>query len=192
MMDVVLASFKKHIDLNLEEEQIFKNTVEVIEIDRRQYLLKAGQICRYEYFVLSGCIRSYYTDEQAIEHTTMFATEGWWTGNLKSFVRETPSDFHLEAVEQSRLIRISKPALDSLYERIPKLERYFRILLQNRLLSTQDRINNHLSSTARERYAEFLNKYPSLIQRVPLKHIASFLGITPTYLSRLRAQPIQD
>ncbi len=187
-MEIALNSFRKHISLSPEEEAIFCSIVEVIEVNRKDYLLKAGQLSRYEYFVLKGCIRSFYIDENTLEHTTMFATEGWWTGNLKSFVRETPSEFYLEALEKSSLIRINKSAMESLYERVPKFERYFRILLQNRLLSTQDRIHDHLAISARNRYAEFISRYPGLQQRVPLKHIASFLGITPTYLSRLRAQ----
>lgn len=187
LLDIAYRSFHKHVDLTNEEEAAFASITEVIQVRKREQLLKAGQVCRYEYFVLNGCLRSYYVDENAMEHTTMFATEGWWTGNLKSFVREVPSDFYLEALENASLIRISKPAMEELYAQVPKFERYFRILLQNRLLSTQDRIHNHLASHARERYDEFMKKYPTLVQRVPLKHIASFLGITPTYLSRLRA-----
>ena len=188
MLETAFNNFSKHISLDEQEKETFTSLSEVLQVEKRTCVLEAGEVCKHEYFVLEGCLRSFYFDEEAMEHTTMFATEGWWTGNLKSFVRETPSSFYLEAIEPSVLVRLSKDAVEQLYVSVPKFERYFRILLQNRLLSTQDRIGDHLSSTAKERYLKFLDTYPTLLQRVPLKHIASYLGITPTYLSRLRAQ----
>lgn len=185
-LNIAFSNFERIIQLSEKEKNIFSSLVEIIEVPKKEYILKEGQICRYEYFVLKGCLRSFYLDENAIEHTTLFAPESWWTGNLKSFVRNTPSDFYVETLENSNIFRLNKNSLDALYEKIPKFERYFRILLQNRLLATQDRIHYHLSSSATERYEKFLQKYPNLVQRVPLKYIASYLGITPTYLSRLR------
>ena len=185
-LDVAYAHISRIIDVSEEDKRIFESLVEVQKVKKKTLLLEEGQLCAYEYFILEGCVRSYYTDENFIEHTIMFAIEGWWTGNLKSFVRNTPSDFSLQAQEDTIVLRLSKPKLEKLYAQVPIFERYFRILLQNRLLATQDRISNHLSSSASERYAQFLKKYPQIEQRVPLKHIASYLGITPTYLSRLR------
>lgn len=185
-LDVAYKNIKRIIDLTEEEKAIFKSLAEVVSVKRKTHLLREGQICRFEYFILKGCLRSYYIDENLIEHTTMFGIEGWWTGNLKSFVRSIPSEFNIEAQENSIVLRFSKTKLDDLYSKVPKFERYFRILLQNRLLATQDRVSNHLSSTAFQRYMQFLKKYPEIEQRVPLKHIASYLGFTATYLSRLR------
>lgn len=182
----VFQNIGKIIELTSQDEQVFTSLVELESIPRNYYLLKEGQKCHYEYFILKGCLRSFYMDENAIEHTTLFAIEGWWTGNLKSFVRNTPSEFYIQAIEDTRFIRIRKKNMDTLYAKIPKLERYFRILLQNRLLATQDRISRHLSESATDRYIKFTTKYPNLEQRVPSKHIASYLGITPTYLSRLK------
>ena len=182
-LDVAYAHISRIIDVSEEDKRIFESLVEVQKVRKKTLLLEEGQLCAYEYFILEGCVRSYYTDENFIEHTIMFAIEGWWTGNLKSFVRNTPSDFSLQAQEDTIVLRLSKPKLEKLYAQV-------RILLQNRLLATQDRISNHLSSSASERYAQFLKKYPQIEQRVPLKHIASYLGITPTYLSRLRKKNI--
>lgn len=182
------ASFQRIISLSEAEKALFGELVESVEYSKKTRVLKVGQVCRYEYFVLKGCLRSYYLDENLVEHTTMFAPEGWWTGNLKSFVREVPSEFFLESLEPVTLIRFSKTTLEALYQQIPKFERYFRILLQNRLLATQDRIHGHLSAPAADRYQAFIKTYPNLTQRIPLKYIASYLGITPTYLSRLRAR----
>lgn len=182
----VFQSIEKVIELDTQEKHIFTSLVELTYINRNNYLLKEGQRCNYEYFIINGCLRSYHLEENAIEHTTLFAIEGWWTGNLKSFVRNTPSEFYIQAVEDSTIMRIPKKNMEELYSKIPKLERYFRVLLQNRLLATQDRISRHLSESARERYIKFITLYPNLEQRVPSKHIASYLGITPTYLSRLK------
>ena len=187
-MDLTVAyrNFEKIIELSDSEKDIFKSLVEVVHIRRNTLLLAVGQYCQFEYFVLAGCLRSYYMASDATEHVTMFATEGWWTGNLKSFVRHVPSDFYVEILEDTTLLRLSEARLEELFERVPKFERYFRILIRNRLLATQDRVSSHLSSPASERYQRFSEQHPQLEQRIALKHIASFLGITPTYLSRLR------
>lgn len=174
------------ITLNDKEKNIFASLVDVTTVKRHELLLREGQRCNYEYFVINGCLRSYYLDENSIEHTTLFAVEGWWTGNLKSFVKNTPSEFHIQALEDTTVMRIPKSNIEELYAQVPKLERYFRILLQNRLLATQDRVSNHLSASATTRYQQFTRRYPDLEKRVPARHIASYLGITPTYLSRLR------
>lgn len=188
----VFESIRRIIELDEHEKHIFSSLVEFTSIQRNDFLLKEGQKCDYEYFVNSGCLRSYSLDENAMEHTTLFAIEGWWTGNLKSFVRNTPSEFYIQALEDTRFIRIPKKNMDELYAKIPKLERYFRILLQNRLLATQDRINRHLTESAMERYIKLIRLYPNLEQRVPSKHIASYLGITPTYLSRIKKRKLAD
>jgi len=184
--DIAFSNFEKIIELTNSEKEIFESLVDTFQINRRSHLLREGEYCNYEYFVMEGCLRSYYLDYEGKEHSTMFAIEGWWTGNLKSFVRSTPSDFFIEALENSVLLRFDKQKMEELYLKIPKFERYFRILLQNRLLVTQDRVSHHLSTSASERYLDFVKKYPTIEQRVPLKHIASYIGVTPTYLSRLR------
>ncbi|MBX2876586.1 MAG: Crp/Fnr family transcriptional regulator [Saprospiraceae bacterium] len=185
-LDIAFKNIARIVQLTENEKEIFKSLAEVITVKRKTHLLREGQICRFEYFILEGCLRSYYTDRSLVEHTTMFAIEGWWTGNLKSFVRNTPSEFNLVAQENSKVLRFTKEKLEKLYAKVPKFERFFRVLLQNRLLATQDRISQHLSFTASQRYLQFISKYPQIEQRVPLKHIASYLGITATYLSRLR------
>jgi CRP-like cAMP-binding protein len=185
-LDIAFLSFSKLIELSDGEKEIFQSLAQVVQVKRKQYLLQEGQVCRYEYFVLQGCLRSFYIDRNSTEHTTMFAVEGWWTGNMKSFLKQSPSDFSIQAIEDTVLLRLNKLQVEELYSKVPKFERYFRILLQNRLLATQERVAHHLSSSASEKYRQFLEKFPNIEKRVPLKHIASYLGITPTYLSRLR------
>jgi CRP-like cAMP-binding protein len=185
-LDIAFKSFSKLIDLNNEEKLIFQSLIEVNRVKKNQYLLKEGQICKYEYFVLKGCLRSLYTDNFLKEHTTMFAIEGWWTGELKSFYSLKPAQISIQATEDSVVIQLTRLHKESLFAQIPAFEKYFRILFQNRLIANEDRIASHLSSTAANNYTDFKDKYPSLEQRIPQKYIASYLGITPTYLSRLR------
>ena len=178
--------------LSEDDKNLLESLVEIVSFKSHEMILEEGKICKYEYYVLKGCLRSFYLDKNGMEHTTLFAVEGWWTGNLRSFVKSIPSDFSIQASEKSMVMRIQKRNIETLYVEIPQFERYFRILLQNRLLATQDRVSKHLSSTAFERYVQFITKYPKLEQRVPAKHIASYLGITPTYLSRLRKKRVKE
>jgi CRP-like cAMP-binding protein len=184
-LDIAIHHITRIIDLTKEEKQLFSQLVDVIEVKRHENLLAIGQICKYEYFVLEGCLRSYYLDKELNENTIMFAIEGFWTGELYSFHKNVPSAFAIVAVEDTSVFRISKIKLEQLYQSIPKFERYFRILLQNRLIA----IETATTSTAlgaTEAYQHFLKTFRHIEQRVPLKHIASYLGITPTYLSRIR------
>lgn len=185
-LDYAFACFSKLIELTRAEKNIFASLAQLVEIDRKHILLAEGQICKYEYFVLKGCLRSFYVDENLKDHTTMFALEGWWTGDLLSFHRDVPSTTGIEALEDTIVLRLTRNQMEELYLRVPKFERYFRILLQNRLLANEVRISHHLSSNAFESYLAFQAKYPTLEQRISQKYIASYLGITPAYLSRLR------
>ena len=185
-LDLLFKNTQRIITLTDKEKISFKQLVEIVQIKKNAFLLRQGQICDYEYFILEGCLRSFYEDNECIEHTTLIAIESWWTGDLKSFVRKTPSEFNVQALEDSTIVRISRENMEEIYRQIPKFERYFRILLQNRLLATQDRVGEHLSESAMDRYSRFVAQNPSIEQRIAAKHIASYLGITPTYLSRLR------
>jgi CRP-like cAMP-binding protein len=116
----------------------------------------------------------------------MFGVEDWWVGDLYSFLTQTPSTYFIQALETTEVLQINKAQLDELYERVPKFERFFRILLQNAFIAQQNRINQNLSFTAEQRYLDFITKYPHLEQRIPQKHVAAYLGMTPVFLSMLR------
>jgi CRP-like cAMP-binding protein len=184
-LDIAFHHITRIIDLTKEEKQLFSQLIEMMSFKRGDLILSVGQVCKYEYFVLSGCIRSYYIDKKLNDITTMFAIEGYWTGDLHSFHKGIPSEYGLEVLEESLIIRISKSKLEEIYKRIPKFERYFRILLQNRVIAIDDQLAN-IAMGAQTAYEHFLKRFPRMEQRVPLKHIASYLGITPTYLSRIR------
>jgi CRP-like cAMP-binding protein len=150
--------------------------------------VQAGEVCRYENFVVTGCMRAYSVDDKGHDHITMFGMEGWWISDMYSFLTGTPATLHIEALEDSEVLSIEKPELEKLYMEVPKFERFFRILLQNSFIANQQRILASISQTAQEQYLAFIKKYPSLEQRVPQHQIASYLGLTPETISRIRRQ----
>ena len=158
------------------------------KIRRRQFLLQAGDVCKSLAFVSNGCLRSYSVDNKGEEHIVQFAIEDWWISDMKSFLTNQPSTYNIDALEDSELLLIDKVSQDKLCCAIPKFEHYFRILLESNSSAAQLRISDFISSSAEDRYLNFLKTYPKLVQRVPQSQIASYLGITPQSLSRIRKE----
>lgn len=184
--DAIIKSINQYIQLNDVETNYFLSLLYPKTIKRKEYLLRPNDVCKYESFITKGCLRSYTIDDTGIEHIVMFAVENWWTGDLYSFLTQTPCSFIIDALEDTEVLQISKDNLEKLYEKVPKFERFFRIILQNAFVAQQQRINQNLSFTAAERYLYFIKKYPQLEQRIPQKQVASYLGITPEFLSMIR------
>jgi|SRR5687768_4050596 len=191
MYDLILKNISRFITLTPDEEQYFISLLKTKEIRKKEYLLQEGDVSRHQYFVNKGCLRTYTIDEKGLEHIIQFAIEDWWTGDMYSFLTQTPARFTIDALENSELLCLEKNALEELYTRIPKFERFFRHLLQNAFVALQERIVGSLSQPADERYCTFINKYPDMEKRLPLKQIASYLGITPESLSRIRGNYIK-
>ena len=184
--DLILQNVAKHIHLDKSETELFLSLLQPKTIKRKDYLLRQGEVCKAEYFITKGCLRTYTIDDNGFEHIIMFGIEDWWVGDLFSFLTQTPTNYFIDALEDTEVLQISKENLTRLYEKVPKFERFFRIILQNAFIAQQKRIDQNLSLTAEQRYLEFIKKYPELEQRIPQKHISSFLGITPVFLSMLR------
>lgn len=157
-------------------------------LKKRQLLLSEGDACRYTIFVQEGLLRSYIVDEKGSEHVLQFAMEGWWAGDLDSFLTGEPSSYFIEALENSRVLLITKPSWEQLLEDIPAFQRFFRIQIQNNLIATQRRLMVSLMDTAEEKYLKLLQSYPDFASRVPQHMIASYIGITRETLSRIRGQ----
>ncbi|GHN02722.1 cyclic nucleotide-binding protein [Cytophagales bacterium WSM2-2] len=149
-------------------------------------MLRAGELCRYETFVTEGCLKVFYTDMDGAEHNVKFAPENWWSLDLESFAMQTDAFYSIQALEDTTCLQISKFNHDLLYEKIPKLEKFARLRYQHSYILLQHRMTQSLFSTAEERYDAFTQKYPGLELRIPQKDIASYLGITPEFLSMLR------
>lgn len=191
MYDLILKNISRFITLTPEEEQYFNSLLKVKRVRKKQYLLQEGDICRYDYFVNKGCLRTYTIDEKGQEHILQFAIEDWWIGDMYSFLTQTPARYNIDALEDSELLCLERNALEELYVKVPKFERFFRHLLQNAFIAMQERINISLTKTADERYCTFIENYPLMEKRLPLKQIASYLGITPESLSRIRSNYIK-
>ena len=180
----------KFIPLTAEEQSILESKVKVRKYLKGQFVVQNGDTCKYENFVLSGCLKTFYIDNDGQEHIVMFAIENWWTGDLGSFITQTPADYNIQCLENSVLAQIYYEDLEQLYIQIPKLERFFRIIIQKALVTSQKRIINNFSLPAKDRYLKFREQYPQIEQRVPQYMIASYLGITKEFLSKIRNQLI--
>ncbi len=182
----VIAYFNDHLSLT-EEEIDFLNEVFVErKVKRRQYILQAGDVCKANTFVVEGCLKMYCIDETGKEHNLQFAIENWWIGDIGSFHSEEPSKLFIEAIERSTILQIRKKDQLRLFVQYPKFNRIFRVITENALVSAQRRILQNISSTAEERYLDFLHRYPQFFNRVSNVQIASYLGVTPEFLSTIR------
>lgn len=186
--NLILANVAKHIKLDDSEASYFTGILRKIPLPKKDILLRQGDVCRYIYFVNSGALRTYYTDTHDKETTIMFGVADWWITDMYSFLNQQPSLMSLETLENSEVLELSKTDLDKLYIEVPKFERFFRIIIQNAYVREQVRVIHNLSMTAEERYEVFMGKYPHIAQRVTQKQIASYLGITPEFLSAIRAR----
>lgn len=184
--DLILQNISRHIQLDKTETDFFVSLLQTKKLKRKTFLLKQGDICRTENFIIKGCLRTYTIDDNGFEHIVMFGIEDWWVGDLFSFITQNPTTYFIDAIEDTEIIQISKANLDKLFERVPKFERFFRLILQNAFIAQQNRINQNLSYTAEQRYLDFIKKYPQMEQRLSQKQVSAYLGITPVFLSMLR------
>ena len=189
--ELILQHINKHIKLDQVETDYFLSLLQHQTLKRKSFLLKQGDICKAEYFITKGCLRTYTVDDNGVEHILHFGIEDWWTGDLYSFLTKQESAYYIDALEDSELLFITKENLDKLYNHVPKFERFFRLILQNAFIAQQQRINQNLSFTAEQRYLEFIRKYPNLEQRLSQKQVSAYLGITPVFLSMLRKKLIR-
>lgn len=188
MFERLFKSISEKVLLTKEEFEICKTLFVPKKLRKRQFLLQKGDVCKHTAFVEKGILRSYTTDEKGNEHILQFALEGWWMADLYSFLTHEPSIYDMDALEDCELLLITQPSWDLLMEKVPALERYFRLLIQNNLIATQRRLMGAMSETAEEKYTKLVNSFPDCIQRVPQHMIASYLGITRETLSRTRSQ----
>ena len=187
-MNLILNNISKHISLSKEEEALFISKLKIKQYKAKTILLSSGEIANCTYFVNSGILRSFNINNNIIEHVLHFACEGWWIGDMYSYVSEKPGNLFIEVIEDAEVVIITKENHQDLYQEIPKLERYFRILAENSLVAHQERLMDNLSLSAEERFDKMCKKYPSLIQKVAQKHLASYIGVTPEFFSKMKAR----
>jgi CRP-like cAMP-binding protein len=188
MFELLYKKISSVIPVSEEEFAYFKTLFVLKKLRKRQYFLQEGDVCKYQAFVKQGLLRSYTVGEKGNERILQFASEGWWIADLSSYLTNEPSSLNIDALEDAELLLLTKPSWEEAMKKLPALEHYFRIIIQNHLVSTQKRLLQSLSETAEEKYNRFLATYPDCVQRVPQHMVASYVGVTPETVSRIRKQ----
>jgi CRP-like cAMP-binding protein len=190
--DNVLKNISRYVKLTKEEEDEFCSLLAIRQIKKKQFLVHEGQISSYESYVNKGCFRTYIIDRNGAEHNFYFAMEDWWTSDIYSRTFNTPAFCNIVAVEDSEILQITQHQLEGLMVRLPKIEHFFRTIYQRSMAIHQYRLMQQLNMTSEERYRQFREKYPEFDRRIPQKHIASFLGMTPEFFSNIRSKVIKS
>lgn len=188
----LLNYIAKYIQLTEEEISILQSKIVYRKYLKGQYIVQQGDICKHTSYLLAGCTKTFYADDKGQEHIVMFAIEDWWVSDIGSFITQSPADYNVQCLENTEVIQFPYHNQEELLEVIPKFERLFRKMLERALVSSQKRIVQGFSMTAKEQYLQFRKQYPTIEQRVPQYMIASYLGITKEFLSKIKSQLIQD
>lgn len=178
--------FASYLPLKEKEIQELEARLTERRVKRRHFILHAGDVCKHYTFVVEGCLKMYKVDAKGNEHILQFAVEEGWIADIGSFHSEEPSELYIEALEQSTILQIAKPDLIYFYSEFPTFDRNFRVLAENAFIKLQKRVLHSIGSTAEVRYLDFMRSYPHLINRISNVQIASFIGVTPEFLSKLR------
>lgn len=184
----ILKNIAKHIALDEKEAICFTSLLSYREVKKKESLLEEGARCKFINYVDKGVLRAYYLDKEGNENSIMFAINDWWVTDIYSFATGNPAVMCIDALENSTIFQLSKDDLERLLVEVPKFERFFRIIMQNSYIREQLRSIQNLSLSAEERYLNFSRKYPDFMQRISQKQIASYLGITPEFLSVIRSK----
>ena len=191
-MAKIIENINKIVTLSLEEELLFLSKTEIKQYKAKTVLVNAGEISNYSYFVNSGLLRSFNINDNIVEHVLSFACEGWWIGDIYSLISKKPGNLFIEVLEDAEVVLLTRESQNELFTEIPKLERFFRILTENSLVAHQERLMDNLSLTAEERFDKFCKRYPTIIQRVPQKQIASYIGVTPEFFSKMKSRLLKN
>ena len=187
-IDILFAGFDRYLPLDEPEKADLKERAIERRIKRRQLILTEDEVCRHYTFVAGGCFKVFQVDKKGVEHNLQFAAEKDWIMIIDSFYSQTKSKVNIEAIEPSTIFQISRPDLIYFFRTYPKFDRNFRVIVETRFAELENRLLQIVSSTAEERYLAFLRQYPALSQRLPNTQIASYLGITPEFLSKIRKE----
>ncbi|WP_121665337.1 Crp/Fnr family transcriptional regulator [Mesonia aquimarina] len=184
----ILAHVQRNILLSDKEATEFLSILSEVKLRKKQQLIQPDQEVSSEYYVVKGCLKAYYVDINGDSHIIQFAIEDWWISDFEAFFIDKPARLFVEAIEDSVLLALNKSSLETLYKRIPKFERFFRIKTTNAFVSLRKRILSSLQKNSKERYIEFCRDYPTMEKRIPNYQIANYLGIKPETLSRIRKE----
>ena len=186
MYATILKHIAKYCTLTDEEQSMFTGILDFRVIPKKTILLREGEICQFEGYIQKGCVRIYYLNENGCEVTLCFAVEDWWVCDIDSFYERRPSNFFIETLEATEMHVFTPETKEKLLIAAPKFERVFRLLVQRNLCAVQKRLVGTISKPATERYLDFIKMYPSVPLRVPQYYIASYLGVSPEFISTIR------
>lgn len=182
----ILNNIKRYVSLNEADEKQFTSIVKTTRVKRRQFIVQPNFVCAHQTYVVKGVFRSYFVNDSGVEHTIQFAIEDWFISDFNSYVTQTPASLFVEALEDAVINQISYQDVEDLCNLNPKFERYFRLVAQKSFVFSQKRVLSNLGKSAEERYLEFSSLYPSIVKRVPQYALASYLGMSPEFLSKIR------
>ena len=187
MQSILIEHIKRFITLEPSEIDILESCLSLSKIKKKEHLLQEGQVCNTMYFITKGCMRQYIINTKGSEQTLQFGIENWWITDYLSYHNHIPSHFYIQAVENTEVVAIEKPVLESLLIQIPNLERYFRVVAQKSFGAAQMRIKFLFTMSAEERYHHFYNLNPEFVQRVPQYMLASYLDFSAEFMSKIRS-----
>jgi CRP-like cAMP-binding protein len=185
---LIVRNVSKHLQLTKDEESYFVSFLKERKIKRKQFILRENEICEDSIFVTNGCLRSYTVDQNGFEHILQFAPPDWWIADMYSLISQKPGNLNIEAIEDSDVLLLSRKNQEKLFTGVPKFERFFRIITENSLVASRQRVLDSMSLTAQQRFAAFCHQYPTLIEHLPQKLIASYIGVTPEFLSKVKSE----
>ena len=188
----LLSYIENYISLTEDESLLLQSKIKLRSYLKGQFIVQQGDVCNTTNFIVFGCTKMFHSDLEGMEHIVMFSEENWWSSDLGSFISQSPADYNIQCTEPTTVIQFSYQNQEELFEKIPKLERFFRIILEKALVASQQRIVRNFSLTAKERYLYFKEQYPTIEQRIPQYMIASYLGITKEFLSKIKSQLILE
>ena len=186
MIEILLKHIEEKVSLTATDKEMISPFFIRKRLRKKQYLLQEGDVCRYLSFVAKGLLRSYNVDEKGDEHMSIFGWEGWWISDFNSFLSVVPAMFYIDAIEDSEVLMISRSDYDTLTLQVPIMDRYFRILFQNSLVTKERRLMSSITHSAEEKYIQLLNSNPEIINKIPQNMVASYLGIAPETFSRIK------
>lgn len=181
---------RKYVTLNEEDILLISNHTKILKPQKKEFLLKEGQIAKSNYFVNKGLLRMFFINNKGVEQVTQFALENWWLSDYMSFSMQQPASFYIQAVENSEIVAFDFEKQEELFEKLPQLEKYFRIMMQRAYAASQMRFKYFYDNTKEENYRQFVSLFPEFVQRIPQYMLASYLGLTPEYLSELRKKTV--
>lgn len=186
MIEILFKHIEQKVSFSTSDKELITSFFVSKRLRKKQYLLQDGDVCRYLSFVAKGLIRTYNVDEKGDEHMSVFGWEGWWISDFNSFLSAEPAVFNIDAIEDSELFMISRADYDELTLQVPIMDRYFRILFQNSLVTKERRLMSSITHTAEQKYLLLLESNPEIVSRIPQNMVASYLGIAPETLSRIK------